>query len=195
MKKLITVGLAMTLALTLAACGQKKTSSSNGSSQYSAKSAKTVSEDQGKNSSSTQPANDQQTGALWNGKKDEELADFMRSWGPTMGQNYKKYDGHAPLHVSTGLNYPADLHREVVDGGGTIGWAPSGKGNYDYNVVAIYNFDGDKPPLPNRITYFFAFHNGHPVALVDQSRDGDPHCHPTANKDVASNFERIASQH
>lgn len=190
MQKLITLGLTMTLALTLTACGQKKSSSSNGNSQYSAKSAKTVSEDQRKKSASAQ-----QTGALWNGRKDQALADFMRSWGPTMGQNYKKYDGHAPLHVSTELNYPEDLHREVVDGGGTIGWSPSGKGDYDYNVVAIYNFDGDKPPLPNRITYFFAFHNGHPVALVDQSRDGDPHCHPTANKDVASNFERIAKQH
>lgn len=118
----------------------------------------------------------------------------MRSWGPTMGQNYQKYDGQNPLHVSVGANYPADLSRESVQGGGSIGWAPSEKGDYDYNIVAIYNFDGDKPPLPNRITYFFAFHNGQPVALVDQTRDGDPVRHPPVNKDVSSNFARIANQ-
>lgn len=118
----------------------------------------------------------------------------MRSWGPTMGQNYQKYDGQNPLHVSVGANYPADLSRESVQGGGSIGWAPSEKGDYDYNIVAIYNFDGDKPPLPNRITYFFAFHNGQPVALVDQTRDGDPVCHPPVNKNVSSNFARIANQ-
>lgn len=193
MKKLMSLGLTIVLALTLTACGQKKTSSSN-NNHDSSKSAQTVSKDQNKNSSSAQSASDNQSSALWDDKKNEELASFMSSWGPTMGQNYRSYDGANALHVSSGLDYPQDLQREIVDGGGTIGWAPSGKGNYDYNVVAIYNFDGDKPPLPNRITYFFAFHNGQPVALVDQSRDGDPHCHPTVNKDVASNFERIASQ-
>ena len=194
MKKLITLGLTLALAFTLAGCGQKKSSSSN-NSQYSAKNAKTVAEDQGKdNSSSNQSSSKHQDAALWNDKKDQELADFMRSWGPTMGQDYKKYDGNSPLHVSVGGNYPDDLKREIVEGGGSIGWAPSGKGDYDYNVVAIYNYDGDKPPLPNRITYFFAFHNGQPVALVDQSRDGEPRCHPTANKDVAENFARIANQ-
>lgn len=75
-----------------------------------------------------------------------------------------------------------------------MGWAPTGKGDYEYNVVAIYNYDGTEPPLPNRITYFFAFHNGKPVVLVDQSRDGDPNCKPTSNQDVASNFERIANE-
>ena len=195
MKKLITVVASLALLLTLGACGQKQSSSSAKNSQYSAKNAKTVSEDQGKDSSANKQGEMQKDTALWNDRKDEELADFMRSWAPTMGQSYKKYDGHTPLHSSVGLNYPADLSREVVEGGGTIGWAPSGKGDYDYNVVAIYNYDGTKPPLPNRITYFFAFHNGHPVALVDQSRDGEPHCHPTANKDVSSNFTRIADQH
>lgn len=174
--------------LTLSACGQTKSSSSS-DNQSSAKSTKPVSESQSSEASSSQ-----QDTALWNSKKDQELAEFMRSWGPTMGQNYQKYDGQNPLHVSVGANYPADLSRESVQGGDSIGWAPSEKGDYDYNIVAIYNFDGDKPPLPNRITYFFAFHNGQPVALVDQTRDGDPVCHPTVNKDVSSNFARIANQ-
>ncbi len=40
----------------------------------------------------------------------------------------------------------------------------------------------------------FAFHNGKPVVLVDQSNNGDPDCHPTTNTDLESNFERIANQ-
>lgn len=189
MKKIITVALTMACSLTLAACGQKQSSSSN-HHQSTTQSAKQSTKSAKQASSSS----DQQVAPLWNDHKDQELADFMRSWGPTMGQDYRKYDGHTPLHISTGPNYPADLSKEIVEGGGTIGWAPSGKGDYDYNVVAIYNYNGTKAPLPNRITYFFAFHNGKPVALVDQSRDGDPRCHPTINKAVASNFARIANQ-
>lgn len=48
---------------------------------------------------------------------------------------------------------------------------------------------------PNRITYFFCFHNGKPVALVDQTRDGEPSAHPTINQDIRDNFARIANEH
>lgn len=130
----------------------------------------------------------------WNKSKDRQLNSFINSWAPKMNQSYKKYDGQNSLHVSTGGNYPDDLSKEVTPDGGSIGWAPTGKGHYDYNVVAIYNYDGTRPPLPNRITYFFAFHHGKPVALVDQTRDGDPTCKPTANQDVAKNFRRIANE-
>lgn len=133
--------------------------------------------------------------ARWNKAKDRQLSNFIVEWAPTMHQSYKKYNGQGQLHVSTGGNYPADLAREVTPDGGSIGWSPSGNGPYDYDVMAIYNYDGTEPPLPNRITYLFAFHHGKPVALVDQTRDGNPTCKPTANKDVAANFTRIANSH
>lgn len=66
-----------------------------------------------------------------------------------------------------------------------------GKGSYDYNVVALYNYD--KPGnVAGYITYAFAFHDGSPVALVDQSTNGVPDWTPTKNEDVASHFEDIA---
>lgn len=73
-----------------------------------------------------------------------------------------------------------------------MGWSADGMGNYEYNVVAIYNYDGTQPPLPNHITYVFAFHDGQPVALVDQSRDGGPRLTETQNNEVKSNFAEIA---
>ncbi|WP_261976033.1 DUF4767 domain-containing protein [Lactiplantibacillus plantarum] len=69
---------------------------------------------------------------------------------------------------------------------------PSGKGTHEYNVVAIYNHDGTGPPLPNHITYFFAFRNGSPIVLVDQSRDGTPTLGETENVKLKEGFARIA---
>lgn len=188
--RIILSGVLAILLVILTACGQQQSSNSKGNnSEYSA--SKPVNNSQ-QSGNSQQAAN---TGALWNNKKGQQLDQFINQWAPTMGQSYEKYNDTDELKVSTGLSYPADLSKELVNGqSGLIGWEPSGKGDYEYNVVAIYNYDGTKPPLPNRITYFFCFHNGKPVVLVDQSRDGDPSAHPTVNKDVESNFERIANE-
>ncbi|WP_461226213.1 DUF4767 domain-containing protein [Lacticaseibacillus suihuaensis] len=130
----------------------------------------------------------------WDRRKAAKLAAFMKRWAPTMGQRYVAYDGTHPLKVATGMVYPQDLDQELVDEAQTkIAWAPTGKGNATYNVVAIYNYDGTEPPLPNRITYFFAFRDGQPVALVDQSRDGQPSAAPTKNTTVQSSFATIAT--
>ncbi len=192
MKKIwiILCGVLAVLMVTLTACGQQQSSSSkSNNSEYSA--SKPANNNQ-QSSNGQQATNN---GALWNNKKSQQLDQFINQWAPTMNQSYEKYNGTDELKVSTGLSYPADLSKEQVDGqAGLLGWAPSGKGNYEYNVVAIYNYNGTEPPLPNRITYFFCFHNGKPVVLVDQSRDGDPSAHPTVNKDVESNFERIANE-
>ncbi|WP_373842295.1 DUF4767 domain-containing protein [Limosilactobacillus sp.] len=133
---------------------------------------------------------------VWSHQQDQQLTTFINNWAPKMHQSYQKYDGTNQLKTSVGVTYPADLSREQVNGqAGVMGWAPTGKGDYEYNVVAIYNYDGTEPPLPNRITYFFCFHNGKPVALVDQTRDGEPSAHPTINQDIRDNFARIANEH
>lgn len=87
------------------------------------------------------------------------------------------------------MNYKISLINGEIT---SIGWSADGMGNYEYNVVAIYNYDGTQPPLPNHITYVFAFHDGQPVALVDQSRDGGPRLTETQNNEVKSNFAEIA---
>lgn len=133
--------------------------------------------------------------ALWSTAKDQQLKAFIAQWAPTMGQSYTEYDGKNSLRTSTGTTYPDALQGITIRGAatGTIGWAPTGEGQYDYNVVAIYNYDGSQPPLPNHITYVFAFHHGQPIALVDQTRDGSPILSPTQNAAVKANFTQIAS--
>lgn len=129
---------------------------------------------------------------LWNKRKDQQLTEFINRWAPTMGQSYVKYDGVNDIKTKPGMLYPSELKNTTVNGSeASIGWAPSGKGSYDYNVVALYNYD--KPGnVAGHITYAFAFHDGSPVALVDQSTNGVPDWTPTKNEDVASHFEDIA---
>ena len=108
-----------------------------------------------------------------------------------MGQSYTKYDGHTDIRTKSGMHYPSDFDQTTVNGThDSMGWAPSGKGSYDYNVVALYNYD--RPGgAAGHITYAFAFHDGQPVALVDQSTNGTANWTPTKNADVSSNFARI----
>lgn len=142
--------------------------------------------------SSTTAAN-QKNGALWNTSKDKQLDAFMTQWSQTMNQDYTKYDGVHELDISTGLLYPRHLSDVIFKGQrASIAWAPSGKGTHEYNVVAIYNHDGTEPPLPNHITYFFAFRNDSPIVLVDQSRDGTPTLGETENVKLKEGFARIA---
>jgi len=131
---------------------------------------------------------------LWNSDKDAKLTAFINQWAPTMNQSYVKYDGNHSLKTSTGATYPDELKHVTVEGNkASIGWNKTDKGNYEYNVVAIYNYDGTKPPLPNHITYFFAFHNGKPIVLVDQSTNGTPDLLATQNTALKSGFENIVN--
>ncbi|WP_232625308.1 DUF4767 domain-containing protein [Pediococcus pentosaceus] len=143
-------------------------------------------------SSTTSDKKGKQSG-LWNTDKDDKLESFISQWSKTMNQDYQKYDGTNELKVSTGMSYPSNLANETVKGQqASIGWSKDGKGSYEYNVVAIYNHNGTLPPLPNRITYCFAFHNGKPVVLVDQSRDGGGDFEETQNVKLNSGFNEIA---
>ncbi|MBD5090601.1 MAG: DUF4767 domain-containing protein [Lactobacillus sp.] len=193
MKKLIGVLAIAGMGVALTGCGNQNTQNNSSTAKNNSEVSSGQSTTTTNNSSNRSEMHHERS--LWNNQKNEQLASFMQKWGPTMHQSYEQYDGQNELKVSTGITYPDGLSKELVEGqSGLIGWAPSGKGDYEYNVVAIYNHDGTEPPLPNRITYFFAFHNGKPVVLVDQSNNGDPDCHPTTNTDLESNFERIATE-
>lgn len=179
--QLLTMLIAGVLVLT--GCGsQAKSNTSSNKATASSTNAKKVD-----GSSSTKNNTN-----LWTSTKDKQLANFINQWAPTMGQSYTKYDGTNSLKTSTGTVYPDDLTKVTVDGAKTsIGWSKTGKSNYTYNVVAIYNYDGTEPPLPNHITYFFSLRQGKPVVLVDQSRDGTPDLTETDNTAVKSNFVKI----
>lgn len=177
-KSLYLVGSIVAVTLLLGGCG--KSSPTNHSTQSS-----TTSQTGGQSSA-------KQSSQLWNKSKDQQLTDFINKWAPTMGQSYTKYNGKKDLRTKAGMYYPSDLSKTTVNGSNSsIGWAPSGKGSYDYNVVALYNYD--RPGnAATHITYAFAFHNNQPVALVEQSTNGTPDWTQTKNTDVESNFERIA---
>lgn len=178
-KKIRVIVTLMASIFLLVGCSSEKP---NISSNTSTSQSKKTSNSKEKNSSS-----------LWNKKQDDQLHSWINQWAPPMHQKYTKYDGVHSLKTSVGETYPEDLNKVTVNGEKTsIGWNKSGRGNYSYNVVAIYNYDGTTPPLPNHITYFFTFHHGQPVTLVDQTRDGDPRLVETENNDVKTNFDRIA---
>lgn len=180
-KSLYIIGSVAMLSLMLVGCG--KSSPTNHSTQSQSNS---TTQTTGKNSS-------KQSSQLWDKSKDQQLSDFINQWAPTMGQSYTKYDGHTDIRTKSGMHYPSDFDQTTVNGThDSMGWAPSGKGSYDYNVVALYNYD--RPGgAAGHITYAFAFHDGQPVALVDQSTNGTANWTPTRNADVSSNFARIAN--
>ena len=61
-------------------------------------------------------------------------------------------------------------------------------------MVAIYNHDSDRAPLEGHITYFFSFHDGKPIVLVDETTNGDKvMVKETANQDLINGFNSIAN--
>lgn len=178
----------MATALVLTGCGNQTSTTKKATSQKT-----TTTAVKHKTHTKKTSATKKET-ALWDNKKDAQLKTFIDQWAPKMNQSYTKYDGTHPLKTSVGETYPDYLSQVNVEGAKTsIGFSKDGKGNYSYNVVAIYNYDGTKPPLPNHITYFFAFHEGQPIVLVDQSRDGTANLVETQNNDVKSAFNEIVN--
>lgn len=160
-------------------------SQGNSSSQKSAASSQNTTEKKATEKKDTE----KHTMPNWNAKKDTDLESYMKDWQSQMNQSYQKYDGKTDLKTSDGMTYPSDLSKVKVEGTKqSIGWSHFGNGKYRYNIVAIYNYEGNN----QHITYFFAFHKGNPVVLVDQSNGGMPDLKETENSDLKENFYDIA---
>lgn len=89
------------------------------------------------------------------------------------GQTYQFYDGKKNLKTKKGATYPGVLatNRFVLNKKSIkIGYSPTGKAKYDYNVLAIAN--DDFKSWHN--TYLFCLKSDKPVILLDQSRNGNP---------------------
>lgn len=130
---------------------------------------------------------------VWNSDKQDKLDDFFDEWADTMDQEYDKYDGSGQIKTAAGEEFPKDFNRVQVNGKKvSIAYEPDGRGNNEYNVVAIYNYDKDQGA--SHITYFFAFHDGQPIVLVDETTNGDyVQAKETANKDLINGFNAIAA--
>lgn len=89
------------------------------------------------------------------------------------------------------VDYPAGFDKFDVDDPVSIGMDKDGCGSNDYKVVAIYNHGN----YEFHITYFFAFYNGQPVVLVDQTTNGDRiRAKVTNNQKLKAYFTRIAAE-
>lgn len=147
---------------------------------------------------------------LWSNDQNDELISYMDEFGEKMHQSYDYYTGSGSLTTAAGQEYPRWLSqgrfklssgdhdsRDPEDMSSIdLKWNPqvTGKDNDDdiYNVVAIFNYNGKS--AEQHITYLFCFYHGEPVALVDQTTNGNyTIVHPTANKDLTSHFEEIAN--
>ena len=206
MHKIITGTLTLGAALfLLAGCSSSSSSSKtassssttakkNSSAQTSSSTSSQSSQEETSSASSSQAA--ATSSAPWNSAKAQQLRSFMNAWGPSMHQSYAElspgdYQWFGGVNNTIG-SYEGD--------GSTFEWSTTGTGNYDYNVVAMYNYNkspqGDGNASTNigeyHITYAFAYHNGQPVALVSQSTNGGMVWTPTKNATVQSNWARIA---
>lgn len=164
------------------------------SSKTNTKSQKTTSEDK-----------------LWSSTKNDELISYMDEFGDKMHQSYEHYTGNGSLTTAAGQEYPNWLSqgrfklssgdrdsRDPEDMSSiNLKWNPQVDKEEDeddtYNVVAIFNYNGKS--AEQHITYLFCFYHDEPVALIDQTTNGDyTIVHATANKDLTSHFEEIVEK-
>ena len=200
----IWIGVAIAVVVVLGLAWWFFMKASNDSTMATMSSSSSSSQTSQTSSSSSNTSSSASSSSLWNSTKDQELESFINSWAPKMGQSYVKYDGTNSIKSAPGCIYPDDFDKAYFQstparGAGTgtetkisMGWAPTGAGPYDYNVVAIYNYNSGK--LVGRITYAFCIHNGQPVALVNQTTNGNDVWSVTRNQDVSSNFEKIFNE-
>lgn len=174
--------------------GKSDEKANDQNSKTSTKSKKTTSEDK-----------------LWSSTQNDELISYMDEFGDKMHQSYEHYTGSGSLITAAGQEYPNWLSqgrfklssgdrdsRDPEDMSSiNLKWNPQVDKEEDeddtYNVVAIFNYNGKS--AEQHITYLFCFYHGEPVALVDQTTNGDyTIVHATANKDLTSHFEEIVEK-
>lgn len=112
---------------------------------------------------------------LWNASQAQQLSSFVSQYGEQHNMKFYQYDGKNAFNLDG--NYP-DFNTLRVKGNreATVGMSINGAGNYDYNVVAVFNHTPNNSQhfIEWHDTYFFAFHNNEPVVLVDYSTNGKP---------------------
>lgn len=140
---------------------------------------------------SSSKSNSSKSNNLWDSSKNSQLKTFINSWAPKMNQSY------AQLIKNNYSN--KQFSNNTVNGSSTsLGWSNDGSGKYDYNVVAMYNYNKQGTAASTtigtqHITYAFAFHDDSPIALVSETSSGKMNWTETKNSDVKSAFTSIAT--
>ena len=176
-------------ALLLTACGNSNSSSSSVHQNTAT--------DLTKSSQARSTTHKATPSALWDQRKAEQLSSFMESFGQTMDQSYTAC---TPGHNTTyaGLHYPDDLKQQRTafdDQKLSAGWAPTGKGHYRVNVVAVYE-DPGQGTLGGHV-YLFAIKDGKPVVYHTSQNQGMPdnltHFTTTENQTLRQGFAKIVA--
>lgn len=190
-KSLILIGTILG-AFCLAGCQQNASKVTKQSGSGTLRTNKSNLKTNTNNDSNSDSEDNNNSSSNWNSEKQDKLDDFFDDWSETMKQNYDKYDGSGQIETAAGEEFPKDFDKVYVNNQKvSMTYEPSGRGSSDYNVVAIYNYDKDGA---SHITYFFAFHNGQPIVLVDETTNGDRVlAKETANKDLINGFNDIAA--
>ncbi|KRL05099.1 DUF4767 domain-containing protein [Liquorilactobacillus oeni] len=136
---------------------------------------------------------------LWNTEKAVLLRKFVNQWQQAMKQNYTSYSPRNSVSFY-GVKFPAELkkgHIEVNNDKSTLEWSETGRGNKEYEVVAVYS-DINADYTTNKHLYLFAFHHGRPVVLITQQNqetvDKMLYFKPTQNSDLQAGFSNIAAE-
>ncbi|MCI1984950.1 MAG: DUF4767 domain-containing protein [Lactobacillus sp.] len=197
-KSVITGLLALSLSMTLAACGsQSENTSSSTQNSRIVKKADTVSGRQSTTSGESATASSQAT-TPWNAAKASQLASFMASWGQSMGQQYKSYAPGNSVDFY-GVQEPDDLTRmapAVDEQKISIAWSNTGEMGTEYALVAVYS-DAETAPYAGKHLYFFTLRHGQPVVLITMQNQGNEnnwlYFKPTANTDLQNGFAKIVN--
>ncbi len=113
---------------------------------------------------------------LWDTNKSSQLASFVIQWGNTLGQEYKNYTPQNNVSL-----YGTPLPQAVINGNWkmainespvTVQWSEDGKGNADFNLIAVYS-DAETVGYLGKHVYFFGFQNGQPKVYITQQNQGN----------------------
>lgn len=147
-----------------------------------------------------QAMQNRQANPLWSKTKDQRLAYFMRHWEASMDQDYQQYQPGQDVDFY-GLKIPSQLQDYQVNLNQQkyqVAWSENGRGQADYNVVAVYSDIDAVQHRPGAYMYWFAFKQGQPVVLVTAQTNGDV-VHDgisfkvTANEKLNQGFKQIVA--
>lgn len=137
---------------------------------------------------------------LWDINKSSQLASFVIQWGNTLGQEYKNYTPQNNVSL-----YGTPLPQAVINGNWkmainespvTVQWSEDGKGNADFNLIAVYS-DAETVGYLGKHVYFFGFQNGQPKVYITQQNQGNDqnymYFNETQNQQLKQGFVDIVN--
>lgn len=135
---------------------------------------------------------------LWNNGKATQLANFMSSWGQTMGQQYESYapGNNVSLYgaMLPDLVLSGEWSMAVNETPVSVEWSTEGVGSADYQLVAVYSDAKTQPGFTAHV-YFFVLQNEQPKVLVTQQNQGNQfnylYFHETENSELRNGFNQI----